>query len=196
MKGYIMSRPSLLIAASVAALALPFLSIGPALSAEQPTVAAEAKIANTKAWVQSKSDIPADPRVRFGILPNGMQYALLRNATPPDQVVFRLAMDAGSLMEQDDQRGLAHFMEHMAFSGSESLPGSDMIELLERRGLAFGRDVNASTGFDQTVYMLSLPNADDAVVDDSLRVMLAQVSSAALKPEAIDRECPPSAPMA
>ena len=97
------------------------------------------------------SDIPADANVRFGVLPNGMQYAILHNATPAGQASLRLRIDAGSLMENDNQRGLAHFMEHMAFNGTTNIPENDLLRILERLGLAFGADTNASTGFDQTV---------------------------------------------
>ena len=96
------------------------------------------------AWPQSRSDLKADPSIRFGVLPNGMRYAVMRNATPPGQVSMRLNFDVGSLMERDDQQGLAHFLEHMAFNGSTNVPTRGaMVEDLERLGLAFGADTNA-----------------------------------------------------
>src|SRR5579862_5313984 len=73
-------------------------------------------------WPQAHSDLKADPNIRFGALPNGMRYAILRNATPPGQASMRLRFDVGSLMERDDQQGLAHFLEHMAFNGSANVP--------------------------------------------------------------------------
>jgi len=139
-------------------------------------------------WAQAASDVPADADVRFGVLPNGMQYALMRNATPPGQASFRLRIDAGSLMENEDQLGLAHFMEHMAFNGTTNIPENDLLRILERHGLAFGADTNASTGFDQTVYMLELPRADEVIVDDALRVMREQVSEALMAADAVDAE--------
>ena len=129
-------------------------------------------------WAQATSDIPADSDVRFGVLPNGMRYAILRNATPPGQASLRLRIDAGSLMESDDQQGLAHFLEHMAFNGSTNIPENDMTTNLERLGLAFGADTNAFTSFDQTTYMLKLPRTTDEVVDASLR-FLREVASEA-----------------
>src|SRR3546814_10655215 len=97
----------------------------------------------------------------FGVLPNGMKYALLKNSTPKDSVVIRMRFDVGSFAEAEDQRGLAHFLEHMAFNGSTHVPEGEMIKLLERKGLAFGADTNASTGFDETIYKLDFPNASD-----------------------------------
>ena len=168
------ARLFLLAAASVAVLT----AAAPALAQVQPS----------DPWAQATSDIPADANVRFGTLPNGMQYALLRNATPPGQASFRLRIDAGSLMENEDQLGLAHFMEHMAFNGTTNIPENDLLRILERRGLAFGADTNAYTSFDETVYMLELPNAEDGTVDDSLRIMREQVSEALMAADAVDDE--------
>jgi zinc protease len=139
-------------------------------------------------WAQAASDIPADPAVRYGLLPNGMRYALLHNATPPGQASFRLRIDAGSLMERDDQKGLAHFMEHMAFNGTKNVPENEMMRILERLGLAFGADTNAFTSFEQTAYMLELPNTKDETVDPSLHILREMMSAALMAPEAIDAE--------
>ncbi len=139
-------------------------------------------------WAHSTSDIPADTAVRFGTLPNGMRYAILRNATPPGQASLRLRIDAGSLMEEDNQQGLAHFMEHMAFNGTTNIPENDLLQILERLGLAFGADTNAATGFDQTFYQLDLPRTNDETVDTALRIMREQVSEALMDSTAIDEE--------
>lgn len=139
-------------------------------------------------WPQAASDLPADPAVRFGVLPNGMKYAILRNATPPGQASLRLRIDAGSLMENDDQQGLAHFMEHMAFNGTTNIPENELLRILERLGLAFGADTNAFTDLDQTAYILELPRTNDETVDAALRIMREQVSEALMAPEAIDAE--------
>ncbi|GAA0642995.1 M16 family metallopeptidase [Brevundimonas lenta] len=157
-----------------------------ALVAASPTLAQQ--VAPSDPWAQAASDIPADSNVRFGVLPNGMQYAILRNATPPGQASFRLRIDAGSLMENEDQLGLAHFMEHMAFNGTTNIPENELLRILERRGLAFGADTNASTGFDQTVYMLEIPNADAGTVDDSLRILREQMSEALMAADAVEAE--------
>ncbi len=168
------ARLFLLAAASLAVLT----AAAPALAQVRPS----------DPWAQAASDIPADSNVRFGVLSNGMQYAILRNATPPGQASFRLRIDAGSLMENENQLGLAHFMEHMAFNGTTNIPENDLLRILERRGLAFGADTNAYTSFDETVYMLELPNAADGTVDDSLRIMREQVSEALMAADAVDDE--------
>ena len=157
-----------------------------ALTAAAPALAQQ--VAPTDPFAQATSDVPADSNVRFGILPNGMQYAVMRNATPPGQASFRLRIDAGSLMENENQLGLAHFMEHMAFNGTTNIPENDLLRILERLGLAFGADTNASTGFDQTLYMLELPRTNDETVDTSLRIMREQVSEALMAPDAVDAE--------
>ena len=151
-------------------------------------VLAQAQVAPSDPWAQATSDIPADSNVRFGVLPNGMQYAVMRNATPAGQASLRLRIDAGSLMENDDQLGLAHFMEHMAFNGTTNIPENDLLRILERLGLAFGADTNASTGFDQTIYILELPRTNDETVDASLRIMREQVSEALMAADAVDDE--------
>ncbi|HZW16745.1 MAG TPA: insulinase family protein [Brevundimonas sp.] len=157
------------------------------LTAASPALA-QAQAQPTDPWAHAASDIPADANVRFGVLPNGMQYAILRNATPPGQASLRLRIDAGSLMENENQLGLAHFMEHMAFNGTTNIPENDLLRILERLGLAFGADTNASTGFDQTIYMLELPRTNDETVDTSLRIMREQVSEALMAADAVEAE--------
>jgi zinc protease len=157
------------------------------LTAASPALA-QAQARPSDPWAQATSDIPADSNVRFGVLPNGMQYAVLRNATPPGQASLRLRIDAGSLMENEDQLGLAHFMEHMAFNGTTNIPENELLRILERLGLAFGADTNAATGFDQTFYQLELPRTNDETVDAALRIMREQVSEALMDPVALDAE--------
>ena len=103
------------------------------------------------------TDITPDPSIRYGILPNGMKYAIMRNALPKGAGVVRLRFEFGSIGEREDERGLAHFIEHMAFNGSTHVPEGEMVKILERKGLKFGPDTNAITGFDTTIYMLDLP---------------------------------------
>ncbi|MGH6652825.1 MAG: M16 family metallopeptidase [Sphingopyxis sp.] len=141
-----------------------------------------------RAWNFAPSDVAVDPNIVFGVLPNGMKYALLKNSTPKDSVSLRLRFDVGSFAEADDQRGLAHFLEHMAFNGSTNVPEGEMIKLLERKGLAFGADTNASTGFDETVYQLDLPNASDDLIDTGLMLMRETASELKIDPEAVNRE--------
>ena len=117
-----------------------------------------------------------------------MRYAIMRNATPTGQASVRLRFDAGSIMERDDQQGLAHFLEHMAFNGSKKVPEGEMVKILERHGLSFGADTNASTSFDETVYQLDLPKTDDDTVDTSLMLMREAASELLIAQDAMDRE--------
>lgn len=159
------------------------------VESEAPSAAPVAEAAvEAPAWPHLASDIPADQAVRFGVLPNGMRYALRRNATPPGAAALRLRIDAGSLYEQENQRGLAHFIEHMALNETKNVPEGELIRILERAGLQFGPDTNASTGFEQTIYMLDLPRTDAETVDTGLFLMREAVGEATLSTEAIDRE--------
>jgi len=139
-------------------------------------------------WPQARSDVRADPDIRFGALPNGMRYAIRRQAIPAGQAALRLRFDAGSLMESDAQQGLAHFLEHMAFNGSKAVPEGEMVKILERHGLAFGADTNASTNFDETVYKLDLPKTDEDTVDTSLKLLREAASELTLAQASVDRE--------
>ena len=153
--------------ASAASLAL---LVGPSLTSTV-AVAQTPAAAGAAGWPQQTSDLKPDPLIRFGRLPNGMRYALMHNATPSGQASFRLRFDAGSLMERDDQQGLAHFLEHMAFNGSTHVPTGEMVKRLERLGLAFGADTNASTDFTETIYKFDLPKADNESLDTGLLLM-------------------------
>jgi zinc protease len=146
---------------------------------------AEAPVVN---WPQSVSDLPVEQGIRFGTLPNGMRYAVMHNATPAGQVAIRFRIGAGSLQERDDQQGLAHFLEHMAFKGSTHVPEGEMIRTLQRLGLAFGADTNASTSYGETVYALDLPEANPETVSTGLMLMRETASELTLDAGAFDRE--------
>ncbi len=135
-----------------------------------------------------KSDIPPDPAVTFGELPNGMRYAIQHNATPSGEVSMRLRIAAGSLQEEKDQRGLAHFLEHMAFRGSAHVKDGEMSKTLQRIGLAFGSDTNASTDQEETVYQFDLPRSDDSSVDTALDLLHEIATSLTLDPAAARTE--------
>jgi zinc protease len=140
-------------------------------------------------WPQSyAADLPPDPAMRFGTLPNGMRYVVMKNATPGGQASFRLRFAAGSMDESDTEQGLAHLLEHMAFDGSTHVANGEMIKILERHGLAFGADTNASTSWEETVYKLDLPKADDDTLDTSLMLLREVASELNLSQDAIDKE--------
>ena len=139
-------------------------------------------------WPQVHSDIAAEADVRFGVLPNGLRYAIMHNATPPGLTSLRLRIGSGSLQERDDQRGLAHFLEHMAFKGSTHVPPGEMLKILERKGLAFGPDSNAFTLFDQTFYKLDLPKSDEDRIDTGLFLLREVAGELTLDQSAMDSE--------
>lgn len=147
-----------------------------------------ADAAAAHAWDIDDTDLPVDADVRFGVLPNGMKYALQRNTTPRSAIAMRLRFDVGSLFEGEDERGIAHFLEHMAFNGSTNVAEGEMVRLLERSGLAFGADTNASTGFDSTTYQLDLPTNGEALVDTALMLFAETAHELTLAADAIDRE--------
>ena len=137
---------------------------------------------------QTQSDLKADPTVRFGTLPNGLRYVIKANKEPKDRAALRLLVEAGSLQERDDQQGLAHFLEHMAFNGSKHFPPSSLVEFFQRMGMSFGGDTNASTGFDRTLYLLDLPDTKDATLDEGLKVFVDYADGLLLGEEEIKRE--------
>jgi len=139
-------------------------------------------------WAFEASDIPVDPGFRFGKLANGMRYVIRKNATPKGTGIVRLEISAGSLNETDDERGFAHFIEHMAFNGSTNIPEGEMVRLLERNGLAFGADTNAATSFERTTYKLDLPRNDSELLDVALMLMRETASELAIADDAVNRE--------
>ncbi len=145
-----------------------------------------AALAQNAGW--PRSDIPPDPAVTFGTLPNGMRYAIMHNATPAGSVSVRFRIGAGSMQESDSQRGLAHFLEHMAFRGSAHVADGEIDKSLERLGLRFGADTNASTEQDQTVYQFDLPKSDDVTVDTALTFVREIASNLTLAPAAAKTE--------
>jgi zinc protease len=139
-------------------------------------------------WAFQASDVPLEPGYRFGKLANGMRYVVRSNSNPKGTALVRLQFDAGSLDEEAHERGYAHYVEHMAFNGSSNVPEGEMIKLLERDGLAFGADTNASTSYDQTTYKLDLPRADMALLDTALFLMRETASELSFSPQAVERE--------
>lgn len=137
---------------------------------------------------QEGSDIPADAAVKWGILKNGLRYAILPNTEPPKRVSMRLFVDAGSLMENDDQQGVAHFLEHMAFNGTKNFPAGEMVEYFQRLGMGFGNHTNAHTSFNETVYKLELPKSDAAMIGEGMTLLRDYADGMLLLPDEIDDE--------
>lgn len=169
-------------------LALSPIALTTALAAQDAPVAAATAEAPAPVWAFEDSDVPVDQAYVFGQLDNGMRYIIRRNATPEGTALVRMRIDSGSLAENDDERGLAHYLEHMAFNGSTGIPEGEMIKLLEREGLAFGADTNASTGFESITYMLNLPRNDEKLLDTALMLMRETASELTIAEDAVERE--------
>ncbi|MCT3756290.1 insulinase family protein [Elizabethkingia anophelis] len=133
-------------------------------------------------------NIPVDPSVRTGTLPNGMKYYIKKNTMPEKKVDFRLAINAGSILEDENQRGLAHFMEHMNFNGTKNFPDNKLVDFLQSIGVKFGQHLNAYTSFDETVYMLPVPLDKPGNLDSGLKVMEDWAFNATLSDEQINKE--------
>ncbi len=114
---------------------------------------------------------PVDPAVRVGSLDNGLRYYVRENGRPEQRAELRLAVNAGSVLEDDDQRGLAHFVEHMAFNGTEHFAKQELVDYLESIGMQFGPDINASTSFDETVYTLTVPTDSAVLVETAFQIL-------------------------
>ena len=153
-----------------------------------PLFAQDAPPAAEPAWAFEQSDVPVDPGFVFGELGNGLRYVIRENSTPEDTALVRMRIGSGSLDETDSERGLAHYLEHMAFNGSSGIPEGEMIKLLERKGLAFGADTNAATGLETTTYMLNLPKAEEDLLDTALMLMRETASELTIAPGAVERE--------
>jgi zinc protease len=173
---------------SIAAIAIACAAVPAVAQAQEvASTAAEAKPTKT-AWGVATNDLTPDPDVQYGVLPNGMKYAIRKNGTPKGAGVVRLMIDAGSAAEADDERGLAHLLEHMAFNGSKNIPEGELVKKLERLGLAFGADTNAVTTLDSTTYILDLPKTDAETIDAALFIMRETASELTIAPEAVNRE--------
>src|SRR5690349_6486546 len=132
--------------------------------------------------------IPFDPAVRTGTLRNGLTYFVRKNERPASRVSLRLAVKAGSLDEADDQQGLAHMLEHMAFNGSEHFKPGDLVSYFESTGARLGPHVNAYTSFEETVYMLDLPSDKPEVVQKGFTAFADFAGGLMLDPKEIDKE--------
>ncbi|MBI9076646.1 MAG: insulinase family protein [Desulfatibacillum sp.] len=151
---------------------------------QAPVLAGDQKLL----WPHEQGDLQPDPALIFGRLDNGFGYILMHNAEPKDRVSVKLGVRAGSLNEEEDQRGVAHYLEHMAFNGSEHFPPGELVRYFQSIGMRFGNDVNAHTGFDETVYQLLLPDGLRESLEKGLAVMADYAYGLHLLPEEVDRE--------
>jgi len=132
--------------------------------------------------------VPVEPAITVGTLPNGLRYYIRANKQPLNRAELRLVVKAGSILEEDDQQGLAHFVEHMSFNGTKNFPGEEVVKFLQSTGMRFGADVNASTGFDETVYTLTVPTDKPDILEKSFLVLEDWAHNVSFNPAEVDKE--------
>ncbi|MEP7129463.1 MAG: insulinase family protein [Chitinophagales bacterium] len=135
-----------------------------------------------------KTQVPLDTNVRSGVLSNGLTYYVRKNVKPEHRAELRLVVNAGSILESDQQQGLAHFCEHMAFNGTANFKKSELIDFLEKTGMRFGADLNAYTSFDETVYMLQIPTDTEKIFLKGMQVLQDWAQAVSFEAEEIDKE--------
>ncbi len=169
-------------------VALAASSCGPATRIALPPPPATASASATPPSGPLDRVLPLDARVATGKLPNGLRYFVLPHQKPKARAQLWLAVNAGSVLEDDDQRGLAHLVEHMAFNGTKHFPKQAIVDYIEKSGMRFGPDLNAYTSFDQTVYQLTVPTDDAAAVDTGLDILRDWAGDLAFDREEVDKE--------
>ncbi|MGE5602431.1 MAG: M16 family metallopeptidase, partial [Nitrososphaerales archaeon] len=178
--------------AASAAANTPEAAASPAANATSVAGATPVPAATTAAAVVGAVDLserlPLDPAIRTGKLDNGLTYYIRQNAEPAKRAQVYLAVNAGSVMEDDNQKGLAHFLEHMLFKGTKRFPGLDLLNYLQSIGMKFGPDINAYTSFDETVYTLDIPTETETEVSKAFDVLQDWAGAATLSPQDFDKE--------
>jgi zinc protease len=170
-----------------AALFVALLAAHTGLSAQNAAAGRDTSAASVLGYGLSQQ-MPVDPEVMVGTLPNGLRYYLRANKRPEDRAELRLVVNAGSVLEDDDQRGLAHFVEHMCFNGTRRFPKREVVAFLQSTGMRFGAHINANTSFDQTIYQLQIPTDNPAVIDRSLLILEEWAHAVSFDPEEIEKE--------
>ena len=154
----------------------------------QSTTTSSSPAPEVPSFSDDAEPIGIDDAVRIGMLDNGLTYYLRENDSPGGRAQLRLAVRAGSIQEVDDQRGVAHYLEHMMFNGTERFPAHDLTLLLQRFGAEFGPDINAYTSYEETVYELELPTGDAETLHAGFDVLLEWATAVALDPAEVDLE--------
>jgi zinc protease len=140
--------------------------------------------------VATAMPLPFDSAVTVGTLPNGMRYYIRENHKPEKRAELRLVVNAGSVLEDEDQRGLAHMVEHMTFRGTKGFAGNQISSYLESIGMRYGPDINAFTGFDETVFMITIPTDTTAIVDKGFQILSEWAHNVSFEPSQIEKERP------
>jgi zinc protease len=173
---------------SIAALAILFIS-GSAFAQVKKKALTPAKAKQAVTTVQPRLNyLPYDPNVLVGRLPNGLTFYIRKNSEPKNRAVLYLVNKAGSVLENDDQQGLAHFTEHMAFNGTRDFPKNDLVDYLQKSGIKFGADLNAFTSFDETVYQLPVPTDSVKIFAKAFNILANWAAYQTFDPKEIDAE--------
>ena len=167
---------------------VPAMAISAAAHAEDPATKAPGPAAPPTPGVDLKAPLPSDERLVTGTLPNGLSYIVLKHSNPPGRAAMYIHIASGSFNEKDNQRGLAHFLEHMAFNGSENFPPGSVVDFFQSMGLRFGQDQNAFTSFEQTTYQLSFPDTKPETIERGMRFFSDIAFRLSLTQEGIDAE--------
>ena len=171
----------------VAVLATVLAALGLVASAQTRPTGRETSAASVASYALSQQ-MPVDPEALVGTLPNGLRYYVRANGKPARRAELRLVVKAGSVLEDNDQRGLAHFVEHMEFEGTRHFPQQGIVNFLSSLGLSIGPDANAETNFDDTQYTLRVPTDVPGVLDRALLVLEDWAQGATFDQSGIDRE--------
>lgn len=172
----------------IASVAMGALLLPQELLAREAESATMAVPSQNMDWLYAGSDIPRDQGWRFGILPNGLRYAVRNNGVPPGQVSIRVRMDVGSFHEREDERGYAHLLEHLSFRGSAHIPDGEAKRIWQRFGVTFGSDSNAQTTPTQTVYKLDLPSFTANSLDESMKLLSGMVRAPGVTAASVQAE--------
>ena len=160
---------------------LVFLTASSFVAQQQPAAPAASSLALNQ-------PIPVESSITVATLPNGLRYYVRANKEPRNRAELRLVVKAGSILEDDDQRGLAHFVEHMGFNGTKNFPHEDLVKFLQSTGMRFGADVNAGTSFDETTYMLTIPTDKPEILEKSIQVLEDWAHNLSFDPAEVDKE--------
>jgi zinc protease len=157
-------------------------------AAVHPTEVGPAPHSFSAAQIPQEARLPLAPEVRQGRMANGLTYLIRANQRPEKRAELRLVVNVGSILEEEDQRGLAHFVEHMAFNGTRDFERQELFDYLESIGMRFGPELNASTGFDETIYYLTVPTVRPGVLDTAFQILENWADGIAFTDEEIDQE--------
>ena len=136
----------------------------------------------------NEKSLQINPDIKIGTLENGMSYYVMKNSEPKNRIFFRLVVKAGSNLEEDDQKGVAHLVEHLAFNGTENFKKQEIIAFLESVGMKFGAGLNAYTSFEETVYMLEIPADNKEILQKALLILHDWACAVSFEDEEVEKE--------